>query len=172
MWRFAPLCFVLTVLVSMVLWSLDSNYMNKFYASFRKCIRKIWGVPPRTHCRLLKHLYDSPGIDYELMSRFLTFYQSVCVSENKCTRLCSLLCKSTRTAVAKNRRLLLFKLGIPQLFVGSCNKVMLSEKYKCGDVCMAEGAFLRELCLVRDGAFSTELEREDILELIELVGVG
>ncbi len=57
--------------------------------------------------------------------------------------------------MAKNRRLLLYKLGIPQLFVGSYNKEMLSDKYKCGDVCMAEGALLRELCLVRDGVFNT-----------------
>ena len=36
-----------------VLWRLDSSAVQKCYVSWRKIIRRIWGLPYRTHCRFL-----------------------------------------------------------------------------------------------------------------------
>ena len=89
------------------LWRLSSPDINGLYVTWRKCVRKIWNVSPRTHCRLLRHLVESNGVQYDLMSRFLSFYDSISKSNNECTRFCSLLCKSSRSALAENRRMLL-----------------------------------------------------------------
>ena len=45
------------------LWKLDSKRVQQFYTTWRKCVRKIWNVPYRTHCNLLRHLYEGPGIE-------------------------------------------------------------------------------------------------------------
>ena len=65
----------------------------------------MWNVSPRTHCRLLRHLFESNGVQYNLMSR--SFYDSISRSNNECTRFCSLLCKSSRSAIGEYRRMLL-----------------------------------------------------------------
>ena len=71
---------------------------------------KIGNVSPRTHCRLLSHIVESNGVQYDLMYRFLTLYDSISKSNNESinneyTR--SLLCRSSRSAPAENRRMLL-----------------------------------------------------------------
>ena len=45
------------------LWNLDSNGIKRFYSTWRKCVCKIWRVPPMTHGRILPHLYDGPCIE-------------------------------------------------------------------------------------------------------------
>ena len=91
---------IVPVVYGSPLWDLSSSDINAQYVTWRKCVRKIWNVSPRTHCRLLRHLVESIGVQYDLMSRFLSFYDSSSKSNNKDTRFCSLLCKSSRFAVA------------------------------------------------------------------------
>ena len=79
--------------------------MNSIYVTWRKSFRKIQNVSPRTHCRTLRHLVESSCLQFDLMSRFLSFYDSISKSNNECTRFCSLLCKSSRSA--ENRIMLL-----------------------------------------------------------------
>ena len=156
------------------LWRLNSPAVNKFYATWRKCVRKIWRVPPRTHCRLLEHLYGSSGIEYELLARFISFYQSICVSNNECTRLCSMLCKTSMTPVAMNRRQLCAKLNICGEFLNEYCKSKLLKIYECTENCKADGSALKELCLVRDGILNIDfdLDNDDILCFINWLCVS
>ena len=93
------------------LWSLNSNIVNSSYVTCRSCIRKVLGIPRRTHCRLLNNLNGGLGIEFELMSRYMSFLNSISMSNNACTHLCYLLCKSSQSHVAINRRILLCKLN-------------------------------------------------------------
>ena len=52
------------------LWRLSSPDINGLYVTCRKCVRKIWDVSPRTHCRPLRHLVESNGVQIDLISRF------------------------------------------------------------------------------------------------------
>ena len=70
-------------------------------------MRNIWCVSPRTHCRLLEHLYGSSGIEYDLL-----FYHYTYKGKNQCTCLCLMLYKTSMTPVAMNRRQLCAKLNI------------------------------------------------------------
>ena len=59
------------------LWQLDSNDVKHLYVSWRNCIRTVWNIPVRSHCRLLNNLCEGYDIDLKLMSRFMSFSQSL-----------------------------------------------------------------------------------------------
>ena len=88
------------------LWKLDSKSIHRFCARWRKCVRKLWNVPPMTHCRYVEHLYDGPCIEAQLLCRFLSFYQSIITSNNPCVYMCGRLLRSSNTAAATNLKLL------------------------------------------------------------------
>ena len=89
------------------LWRLSSVDINGLHVTWRKCVRKTWNASPRTHCRLLRHLVESNGVQYYLRYRTVSFYDSISKGNNVCTRFCSLLCKWSTSAVAENIRMLL-----------------------------------------------------------------
>jgi hypothetical protein len=68
------------------LWNIKTCYINRFYVNWRKCVRRIGGVPWITHGAILKHLMREQGqsIQTQLFSRFLSFYYDVVRSDNKC----------------------------------------------------------------------------------------
>lgn len=152
------------------LWHLSSPNINGFYVAWRKCVRKIWNVSPRTHCRLVKHLDESNGVQCDLMSRFLSFYDSVSNSNNECTRLCSLLCKLSKSAVAENRRMLLSIFNRSELC--EIGKPMLQDYFVCNEICKNEGDLLKELCLIRDKRFFIDFDSREIQLLIDLICTG
>ena len=144
------------------LWQLDSNDVKHFYVTWRNCIRKT-----------LNHLCEGYIIDFELMSRFMSFYQSLSKSKNICAHLCYLLCKTPLTPVSINRRLLLSKLNEDEC--GECsvtNKQYLRSVYGNKEKCVANGGLLKELCLLRDGILTTDLSRSDIGHLNDFICTG
>ena len=50
---------------------INSNVVQKLYTTWRNCVRKIWKVPRRRHCDLVKYLYGGLGIKGEILSRYL-----------------------------------------------------------------------------------------------------
>ena len=40
------------------LWRLSSPDLNGIYVTWKKCVRRIWHVSPRTYYRLLRHLVE------------------------------------------------------------------------------------------------------------------
>ena len=40
-----------------VLWNLTNVNITRFYIAWRKCVRRIWGLPRQTHCSLLIPIY-------------------------------------------------------------------------------------------------------------------
>lgn len=155
------------------LWQLDSNDVKRFYVTWRNCIRKIWGIPRRTHCRLLNHLCEGFGIEFELMSRFMSFYHSISKSDNVCTQMCSLLCKSSRTPVSINRRILLSKLNDDgESLEINKHMVLRSVYHEDDDECRANGFLLKELCQMRDSILVTDLNDSDISHLIDYICTG
>ena len=107
------------------------------------------------------------------MSPLMSFYQSLSKSENSCTHLYYLLCKTSLTPVSINRRPLLSKLNENEY--GECsvmNKQFLRSVYENKEKCVANGVLLKELCLLRDGILTTDLSRSDICHLIDFICTG
>ena len=46
------------------LWDFDDPVVADYFTAWRKCVRRVWGIPYRTHCNML------PGIcnDWDIMS--------------------------------------------------------------------------------------------------------
>ncbi len=73
------------------LWDFDSNECELFYTAWRKAIRKILFLPPRTHCNILSSIVDCPEVDVQLHRRFLKFAHSALHSSNRCVSTCARL---------------------------------------------------------------------------------
>ena len=162
------------------LWRLDSKYINRFYSCWRKCIRKIWNIPYRTHCRFIKHLFGGPDIASDLLCRFLSFYYNTINNNNPCISMCGILCQSSNTSVAINRRILLKNLGDDGSILYSnvskhtIKKILLHNltQSNCNDECEAMGKLIKELCLIRDSTMTCAFNDQEILDLLNEVCIN
>ncbi len=73
------------------LWNYSDKVCEAFYVAWRKCIRRLLNVPPKTHCALLNIICDDLPVDVQLHKRFIKFYQSCLKSGNICIQMCSKL---------------------------------------------------------------------------------
>ena len=74
-----------------VLWDFSSRYINSFYTTWRKCIRRLFGLPARTHNALLPCICNDMPPEGQLHTRFLNFMMTNLASNNSCVKLCSTL---------------------------------------------------------------------------------
>ena len=64
------------------LWDFDSIFVDKFFTSWRKCVRRVWGLPNTTHGDLLPGICHDRSIELQLLSRSLNFVRNAAKSEN------------------------------------------------------------------------------------------
>ena len=63
-----------------------------FYTTWRKCIRRLLGLPYRTYNNLLHLICNDIPVDGQLYLRFFNFFVNNFKSDNTCVKLCALLC--------------------------------------------------------------------------------
>ena len=73
------------------LWNYESDSVNKFYVAWRKCIRRLFNIPIRTHNALLNFICGDIPIDAQLHKRFVKFMYNIMNSKNKCVNICGKL---------------------------------------------------------------------------------
>ena len=66
--------------------NLASPEINTILAEWRKAVRRILGVPPRTHSNLLYHVVGSPPLDVILHQRFIKYFYAGYTSHNVIVR--------------------------------------------------------------------------------------
>ena len=71
------------------LWDFASPSSEPFFVAWRKCIRRLLGVPSTTHCRLLPLILGDVPIQQQLHRRFTRFVASCRQSPSSLVRLCS-----------------------------------------------------------------------------------
>ena len=54
-----------------VLWNLTGNCINRFFTTWRKCIRQLLGLPYKTHSKYLHILVKDIATDAQVHKRFL-----------------------------------------------------------------------------------------------------
>ena len=59
---------------------------------------QIWNVPYRTHCTLLRHMYEGPRTEAEHLKRVIAFYNGM-HSSNPSTRMCGIFKKHQQVHV-------------------------------------------------------------------------
>ena len=74
-----------------VLWDLQSYYVNICHTAWRKCIRRLYGLPSRTHNDLLGTICHDIPVEGQIHVRFLKFIRDNLLSRNPCVQLCARL---------------------------------------------------------------------------------
>ena len=81
----------------------SSKHVEMFYTIRRKCIRRLLGLPYRTHNNLLHLICNDIPVDGQLHLRFLNFFVNNLKSDNTCVKLCALLClRGSRSEASKS----------------------------------------------------------------------
>jgi hypothetical protein len=70
---------------------LDDGSMSRLFVTWRKCIRTILNLPPRTHSNLLHLICNDVVIETQIYLRFVKFFKSVIFSPNEIVFRCAML---------------------------------------------------------------------------------
>ena len=73
-----------------VLWDLQSKSVNMFHTAWRKCIRRLYGLPSRTHNDLLPTICQDIPVEGQIHVRFLKLIHDSLLSRNPCVQDCRL----------------------------------------------------------------------------------
>ena len=92
------------------LWDLSISYIDRFYVSWRKAIRRIFNLPYRTHCKLLHLITQVLPIDMQLHIRTVKL-RSISMSSNDIVKMCTKLClNGSGTALANSINCISYKI--------------------------------------------------------------
>jgi hypothetical protein len=70
-------------------WNFSSRDCEEFYVAWRKCVRRVWGISPRTHCNLLPDICQDLSVEAQLHKRLLKFVYKAVHSQNTCLATCA-----------------------------------------------------------------------------------
>jgi len=70
------------------LWDFQNKNVEQFHIAWRKSVRRILGVPPSTHCKLLHCIAEDKDLLYQLYTRFIRFIQSTYKCNNSISNMC------------------------------------------------------------------------------------
>ena len=80
----------------------DSTLMERLFIAWRKCIRFLLNLPPRTHNALIHHIVDDIPIAEQVFKRFIPFINS-CISGNSvCSLAAKLALHGSNSVVCRN----------------------------------------------------------------------
>jgi hypothetical protein len=135
----------------------NSGAVNTFCKQWRKAIRRILCVPPRTHSRYLPHIVNTAPVDITLMQRFIKFFYSGANSKNDIVSSLFRMAVTTQSRLGSNLRYIL----------SSYTNVSINLHHNVNKLCNQVQEHWLKLCLdedIRVGAQITELiEQRDSL---------
>ena len=152
------------------LWALDNASLTRFSICWRRCLKRIWRISPRTHTRLINLIDNCLPLKQQLMSRFATFYVNCVNSKNPVIRHLINIAQSSHSIVGINIREVLYQLNASCLASNispSMCKKQLSLFYSgedAQDICLAIA--IRDLCSFRDCRNFSFCHHDDLISLI------
>ena len=85
------------------LWDLSSRCCDSFFAAWRKAIRRLLLIAPRSHSNLLHLVVNDLPIEMQLHKRFIKFFYNLLHSKNRCTSICGhLALNNSKSSVGKS----------------------------------------------------------------------
>ena len=86
-----------------VLWDFESNFISRFYVTWRKGIRKLLKLPLLTHSKYLPLICNDIPINAQLYRRFNKFLFKACSSNNVLVKMCcNLAINGSGSSVSNN----------------------------------------------------------------------
>ena len=70
------------------LWDYSTNAPEAFYTAWRKCLKRIDGLPNKTHKIISPVLWDAKPIHVQLHKRFVNFVNKNAKTENEIIKIC------------------------------------------------------------------------------------
>ena len=92
------------------LWSLTSNYINKYIIAWRKIKRRIWKIPPTSHKYIVHNL--SSDCKKLLENRIIKFIHNALNINNMCAQILKVKLRCKNSSFADNYRYLSYKYNL------------------------------------------------------------
>ena len=130
------------------LWDFSAPHCERFYAAWRKVIRRLLKITPRAHSRLLPLIVKDLPVDVQLHRRFLKFFLNLLNSGNACTRICAELASArSGSCVSKSFNYISRKYNIHTVTARSISVVTDAE---ASDAECAAAAAISDFLVLRD----------------------
>jgi hypothetical protein len=151
-----------------LLWDYSSAHVNMFYTAWRKCVRRILGLPYRTHNNLLPSICNDAPVDWQLHRRCITFVTQCLNSHNSCVSLCASLCiQGSRSDTCNSVNYICSKYNINKHFL-SCNQTgYLPEFDEANNITRITAGAIRDLLTIRDQPNETEFSTAEAQFMID-----
>ncbi|ELU07748.1 hypothetical protein CAPTEDRAFT_193117 [Capitella teleta] len=88
------------------LWNLDQTHIIQLHISWRKCIRKLFGLHPRTRSKYIPSLVRCSDLPVQRLSRFANFWYKCSFNANTIVSICAKLSLTSSSIAACNLKLL------------------------------------------------------------------
>ena len=146
-----------------VLWDLSHRSMDRFFTAWRKAIRALLKLPPRTHCALLAPICSDSDVESQMFSRFIKFLRALGRSHNGVVRTCfSLVVEGSRSAVGRSLTALC-SITNEHRYVLINSHVSPSSFFPQSDIFEQQAGLIRDLLMSRSVLLLSR-EDADILE--------
>ena len=148
------------------LWPLWHKNMINFYTQWRKALRRIWGLPSRTHCIFLPLISDTYPIELISYSRFVNFYKKLLNSDNSIVRNSARMSKFVpNSSMGRNLNYVLYKcnLDVADLLQMTGKQFkdvfMYNWNVKLNENDCQVSSVIKDVIYIRDGYYDNILDR-------------
>ena len=140
-----------------LLWDLSSNSVNMINIAWRKCIRRLFGLPPRTHNALIHAICNDIPIDGQIHIRFLKFMKGCLLSSNPCIQLCARLAiDGSNSDACKSVNFICSKYDINKYIIPTVSyRDSICTYFSCTEDYSVSAGAICDLCYIRDHIIHT-----------------
>jgi hypothetical protein len=147
------------------LFDYSSDYIEDLFIAWRKCIRKILGLPYRTHCALIPVIINDTNISYQLHKRVLRFVKSCLESKGLCKLTMLMALNGSGSVTCKNINLICNLYNIDKY---SDHMSRLGSKCEISEP-TSTGGIIRSFIFFRDSLPYGSEDYNNINEIITLL---
>ena len=151
------------------LWDLSSNHVNVFYITWKKCIRRLLGLPTMTHNILIHEIVHDIPAEGQIHTRFLKFIKKGLTSVNTCVRLCTtLMIQGSRSDAGKSLNFVCHKYNIDKYNIVNISNQVIDHKYfDCTTETATSAGNIIDLLYIRDNLKYYKFNLDDVQEMID-----
>ena len=142
---------------------LQHKAVNVFYTTWRKAVRRLFGLPINTHCNILPILAGCLPIQSQLLNRYANFMHSSLHSSNPVVRmLAHMAVQSSGSVMSRNCNLLqqVYNINSYDVVNGGCS-LFKSRAYLIYNAEMVDDVLVR-VCFLRDTLRSRDATRRSL----------
>jgi hypothetical protein len=150
------------------LWDFSSHHCNSFFTAWRKAIRRLLMISPRSHSNLLHLIVNDLPIEIQLHKRFIKFFYSILHSENPCTRICAhLALNNSNSLTGKSLNFIcnLYRFDKKFFATRTVSKLFKHLMPNDAEPQIVKAVFISELINFRD-SLDNPVDKNNLIEII------